>query len=408
VASFLGLLFGDAGGATRPGWIEGTVSGLPSPRERVFASAMAVQATTGQIVAAQLLPGGSRYRLQVEPGPTVVVARALARTGRAVSALGPVITVRAGRIARRDLRLPASVSRSSQVGGSVVGIGDIDLASSPVEGYIINQVLQPLQGRGSVLVDETDRVRALIRSEERAAAHGRTEPFRFRPLKPQYRISGDSGLVDGKAYFELSLKDVDTGELLAHRRESGKPTERYGYGLLLFQVTRLFRADMLKAIARAESGGPASGGPRVPVSISLEVLCACGPGSAGTLTADPPGLKSFENEDRVKTRLGFTLPAGVTVKVEANPAPGYYLVHVTGTCVFQPRGTTQPKMITLVSGRRGEGARNGACGIVPVSDGDVYKIGAQALFHRCPSNPSSFSPAPNQYPFLQQDCLGSR
>jgi hypothetical protein len=279
----------------------------------------------------------------------------------------------------------------------VVGIGDIGVNGYPVEWYVIGQVLGPLNADGARLVDQTGAVRTAVRQAKRLSTNGRSEPIPFHPLKPRYRITSESGLEsNGEASFELRLEDVATGDVLATSgKVSGRPQDP-----VVPTATSRFVAEMRKAIKRAEASGATGTGPRVKVAIRLRVNCACGPGSAGTVEADPPGLTASRNDTTVRTGDGLRLPAGVTVEVEAQAAPGYYLAGLDGSCAYaRPDGT--PRLVLPTRGAQG---RSFACRIVPVAEASKYDIGAAADFKRCPPNPASYSPA--DFPFLREDCVG--
>ena len=421
-AGLLGCLFAASAGAASPARIEGAVRGLPAADSRAFVVAEAVQVTDGRIVAAQQLGAGSRYALRVKPGLYVVLVRAVDAKGYASTAFSRLVVARSGRTARNDLRVeqgsarPAAPVRSSAAGAertveaasaSVVAIDDIKLGYAPVENYVASQVLAPLNGGGGHLVDGTSETSRWIHVQERLAAHGRTDiRFQFHPLRPQFRISGTGHVVDaaGNGVFELNLIDVATDKTLVHTEAQGPGDARYGYGRLVAEVTAEFKGEMLKAIEQAGSGAGQGGGAGVPVRIQLAELCSCGPGSAGTVTATPPGLTANQNDATVRTdpNRKFTLPAGTTVTIEAKAAPGYFLLGLTGSCVFDPRGSPGTQVVRF---GLNPPVRKGQCTIVQVGDHpSYYSIGAGATFHHCPDDPASLNPL--DFPFAREDCTG--
>jgi hypothetical protein len=170
--------------------------------------------------------------------------------------------------------------------------------------------------------------------------------------------------------------------------------------LTVVKVTQRFRAKLRQALRQAEAG--AGGGTRVHVEIILRSLCACGPGSVGRVTADPPGLTASKNDETVRTSYGYTLPAGTTVEIEAEPKPGYYLSALNGACVYRRPGRPDTRVERLGRAR----THGGECTIVPVAEGGRYEIGASADFLKCPPNPEAY-PA-DKFPLLREDCLGHR
>lgn len=387
-------------GAAGSAWIEGDVNGLPGAKGRVLASVRALDLTSSVVVAAQPLRSGRGYRLRVAPGRYLLAAGMLSGKRARRVLIGPLVA-RSGRTVAKDLRLPASArlrAGSLQGGGAVVGIGDLSVNSYPVEWYVIGQVLGPLHDDGARLVDETNAARAAIHRLQRLAANGRSEPFQYRPLKPEYRITADSGLErDGAAFFELRLEDVATGDVLA---TSGKVSGRQSDPIVATATSR-FIIQMRKAIKRGE-GGHAGGAPLIKIAIALRANCACGPGTAGTLTADPPGHTTSKNDATTRTPENLRLRAGTTVKLEAEAAPGYYLQGLEAACAYlRPNGT--PRLLTPTRERQG---RSATCKIMPVAKDSTYDIRATADFKPCPPNPDAYPQA--QFPFLKDDCLGAK
>jgi hypothetical protein len=299
--------------------VTGRVRDLPPPGATVFANVRAVTVTGGEIEAVQRLRAGARYHLTVAPGRYVLAAGALRSDGRVLRAASGLVAARRGRTAQRDVR-----ARTAASANSIVTVDEVDLAPAEagagptlrLRDLITAEVFGPLSAHGVRFVDQSPKVVAALRREERLSLEGRNDTaVRFRPLKPRFAIGGGGvGAADGSTDLALELRDLTTGQVVARRTATAPPGA-------LGQAIRELTADFASAAAEAiEAAPPAATAGDVLVSLAV-TFTSSPPG--GRVTATPPGRTWTEN-DRTGTSYEFRASDGTAIAFTAVADAGFY------------------------------------------------------------------------------------
>lgn len=342
--------------AAPPATLTGHVSKLPAPSARVFATARAVVARTGQVVAVQDLGAASRYRLRVGSGRFVVVAAADGRDGRLARVVSRLLTARRGHTARKNLK-----ARASAAGGPVVTIGDIRLTPQPgvrgptllLRDRIITDLFGPLTARGVRIVDLSAAVVAALKREQKLSDDGRSDVrYTYSPLEPQFEITG-TGLAGpgGALSLQLDLKNIATGQVVSTKTVSGTGGNVAGLiadaagGLLADADT----GPALDALPPPACPPDCAGTGKVVVDIGITFLFPGTPGS-GTVSVTPPG-RTFAPADLQNTTLESVVPDGTTITLVGIPGAGSYFVgwqsgSECGGYGYEPPGDTYNCTVT--------------------------------------------------------------
>lgn len=217
LTSLLGLLalaapVAGAQGALPNSTIRGRLAGLPA--NPLLADVFAVN-TRGVIAAGvELGPTGS-FRMAVPSGSYVLIGSASSPGGQEF--LGGTRPVRARPHTRNTIggRLkPVKASSAATTPpplahgaiASVESVSVIDngasteLGGADLRAHVINLLLNLCSGAGTVLVDTSPRFVAFAKQElALSRAHRLSTPFDYRPLKPQFVISGKAEVTRGPA-----------------------------------------------------------------------------------------------------------------------------------------------------------------------------------------------------------------
>lgn len=160
VSAALLLLGAASQAAARPATISGKVpGGAPKVGGEIVSTVSAVRADTGRLLDVDLLGRAGRYRLRVQPGPVIVLARVVPRRGRAKVRSSRVTRVKSGARKRvrvtkkrpkpRKRRPRRSVARAAQrntnlvkvtTAGSVVTNGEPGTDTRALEGMMTHEV----------------------------------------------------------------------------------------------------------------------------------------------------------------------------------------------------------------------------------------------------------------------------
>jgi len=233
-ATLVGLV-ASAEGASRFSEFGGRLTGLPV--KALFPSVQAVD-TRGVIAAiAQPRPSGV-YRLSVPTGIYIVAARAENSQGHGFSAFSAPARAHAGRRTKLSPHLtavkPARAARVFPLAhGAVVTFGsllvvDPDLGSAlggaDLSATAINHFFNLCTPQGTVIVSSDPTFVAYQKQESALSRAGRlSTPYDYKPIKPQFRITGEAVVKRGAAKppnnvgltVTLTATDLRTGGVVA-------------------------------------------------------------------------------------------------------------------------------------------------------------------------------------------------
>ncbi|HEY4996853.1 MAG TPA: hypothetical protein VII03_02585 [Solirubrobacteraceae bacterium] len=200
-----------AQGALPNAEIRGRLSGLPA--NPLLADVFAVD-TRGVIAAGvELKPGGS-FRMAVPSGSYVLIGSAAAPAGKEFLGGTPPVHARAhkrntigGRL--RKVKAGAATTPPPLAHGAIATVGSIpvldtsaptELAGADLRARVINLLLNLCSGAGTVLVDTSPQFVSFAMQElALSRAHRLATPFVYKPLKPQFMISGKAEVALGPA-----------------------------------------------------------------------------------------------------------------------------------------------------------------------------------------------------------------
>jgi hypothetical protein len=264
-----------ASGATGFGGLRGRLTGLPP--HALFPAVHAIN-TRGVISAIAQPRLSGAFRFAVPAGAYVVTATAVNATGRGFAGVSAPVLVRAGRRVRVITRLvPVRRPRRARVfplaNGAIVTFGSVlvvdrDLGSAlggaDMRATVINHFFNICSPQGTVLVETDPSVVKYLEQERRLWLAGQlTTPYDYRPLKPQFKITGEADVTRAAtgAPHNVDLTVTLTATDLRNGKVVARGTSGIGGGAVEITSTELL-ASIHQAVARL--GANACGSNPVP------------------------------------------------------------------------------------------------------------------------------------------------
>lgn len=269
----LGAAAAVADGAARTGVLAGRLVGIPG---KALVPAVRAMNARGVIAAIAQPTASGAYRLFVSPGDYLVIGSAASPKGREFEAFSVPVAARSQK--RTNVRtrvksvntLSADLAVVRPLANAIVTVGSVPvlLTNSGLavgveyQDHVVNLLFNLCTSQGTVFVDSSPEGVAAINQERSLAAAGKlTTPFNYRPLKPEFRITGEV--------------DVFT---------SGPPPNNVGINVK-FRATNLRTGGVLldNIWAQLPAGAPHITSPELQATVDLAVerfaRAACGNGA---------------------------------------------------------------------------------------------------------------------------------
>jgi hypothetical protein len=200
----LGAAAAVADGAARTGVLGGRLAGFPT---KALLPAVRAVNTRGVIAAIAQPSASGAYRLFVSPGDYLVIGSAASPKGREFEAFSVPVAARSRK--RTNVRtrvksvktLSADIAVVRPLANAIVTVGSVPVfLSNPglavgveYQDHVVNLLFNLCTSQGTLFVDSSPEGVAAINQERALAAAGRlTTPFNYRPLKPEFRITGEA------------------------------------------------------------------------------------------------------------------------------------------------------------------------------------------------------------------------
>jgi hypothetical protein len=215
----LGAAAAVADGAARTALLSGRLVGLP--KGAIVPAVRAVN-TRGVIAAIAQPSASGAYRLFVSPGDYLVIGSAASPKGREFEAFSAPVAAHSRKRTKVSTRvksvktLGADVAVVRPLAHAIVTVGSVPVVlSNPglavgveYQDHVVHLLYSLCTSQGTVFVDSSPEGVAAIKQERALAAAGRlTTPFDYRPLKPEFRITGEADVfTSGPAPNNVGLK----------------------------------------------------------------------------------------------------------------------------------------------------------------------------------------------------------
>lgn len=206
------------------GRIGGSIGSVP--QGALFPAVMAVS-PQGKIGAVALASSSGSFNLAV-PSGTYVLASSANEGETSLSAFSAPERIKAGHTvkvkSKIKLRAKAAASHGLLPSGAIVTVPSFEFTNnllsppelSQLRNLLINDLFEPCTKAGIVFVDTSPEFVKFAKQEKALSAAGMLAvPYEYKPLKPQYEITGSGSVENKGAGDELGLEVILSS--VAHR-----------------------------------------------------------------------------------------------------------------------------------------------------------------------------------------------